>query len=493
MKVAKNSFHFILIIIFFLTHGYKENFGLISFINMLIFFALATLAGLTLFFIFQKIFQYSIKTGIWISCLAIIFLFFGAFMDFIQSISFLQPIIKYRFLLPLLLGILILLFVFLQRTKKSLFVINRYITVLFLIFILIDIISIIVFSVTPAKRNSRLVNIDFNYPMPACDDCARPDIYLILLDDYTGSDGLKRNLHYDNSDFENFLTTSGFHVVAGARSNYTTTILSIASLLNMSYLSGFTKPELIAQDYSRILPIISTNKATSYLTSQGYDFINYSIFDINNQQPAFSRNFFPSEFELIFDKTLIKRLSKDLVLDLNIAGLKIKWGIEMEDEKVVQTNMQIIKNTIAESNKKNTRSKFVYTHLIMPHPPYWNDSTGKVIRKSYNVPFAEHNSYYLNYLVYTNKIVKDMIRSLHANTNNNAVIILLSDHGHSGFYPPVKKEDFYTTLNAVFLPGMNYDGFYEGMSNVNEFRILFNKLFNHHLPMAKDSLLSIRD
>ncbi|MGZ5133983.1 MAG: hypothetical protein ACXWCG_02480, partial [Flavitalea sp.] len=47
----------------------------------------------------------------------------------------------------------------------------------------------------------------------------------------------------------------------------------------------------------------------------------------------------------------------------------------------------------------------------------------------------------------------------------------------------------YQTFNAVFLPTHNYDNWYNGMSNVNQFRILFNSVFRQSIPLLKDSIV----
>ncbi len=63
-----------------------------------------------------------------------------------------------------------------------------------------------------------------------------PDIYYIILDGYGRSDVLADLYGIDNTDFLRFLEQRGFYVAADARSNYSKTILSLASALNMQYL-----------------------------------------------------------------------------------------------------------------------------------------------------------------------------------------------------------------------------------------------------------------
>lgn len=64
-------------------------------------------------------------------------------------------------------------------------------------------------------------------------DAALPNIYYIIVDGYGRSDVLKDLYGADNSDFITFLERRGFFVATDARSNYSKTILSLASSLNM--------------------------------------------------------------------------------------------------------------------------------------------------------------------------------------------------------------------------------------------------------------------
>jgi hypothetical protein len=72
-------------------------------------------------------------------------------------------------------------------------------------------------------------------------------------------------------------------------------------------------------------------------------------------------------------------------------------------------------------------------------------------------------------------------------------ILLLSDHGFRR--PGTDMEDKYDfmNLNAVFLPNGNYQQFYDSISNVNQFRALFNSLFRQRYRLLKDSTTDLWD
>jgi hypothetical protein len=40
--------------------------------------------------------------------------------------------------------------------------------------------------------------------LSACDSCNKPDIFFIILDEYSGNTGLNHLFHFDNAEFENW-------------------------------------------------------------------------------------------------------------------------------------------------------------------------------------------------------------------------------------------------------------------------------------------------
>ena len=66
--------------------------------------------------------------------------------------------------------------------------------------------------------------------------------------------------------------------------------------------------------------------------------------------------------------------------------------------------------------------------------------------------------------------------------------ISVSDHG----YRAAGESDIrypYQTFNAVFLPGKDYRHWYDGVTSVNQYRVLLNSLFGERLSLLKDSIV----
>jgi phosphoglycerol transferase MdoB-like AlkP superfamily enzyme len=153
-------------------------------------------------------------------------------------------------------------------------------------------------------------------------------------------------------------------------------------------------------------------------------------------------------------------------------------------DEFINNNEAMMAHTLADAHKSNSQPAFTYVHLMMPHAPFVFDSTG---RHTYQAQNTAEN--YLQYLVYTDKRITRFIKELKQATKGQAVIILMGDHGVrlkiSNSVLPA-----YQALNAIYLPEKQYTGWYPGITHVNQFRILFNTIFQQHMPLLPDTLVT---
>ncbi len=127
---------------------------------------------------------------------------------------------------------------------------------------------------------------------------------------------------------------------------------------------------------------------------------------------------------------------------------------------------------------------------MMPHSPFSYDSTGAEMNiNAFDKTLDSNllNKAYLQHLVYTNKVVGSLVDDLLKKTNNQAVIILMSDHGYRSLVLNGKTIVPDNNFNAVYIPGSDYRYYYDMISNVNQFRALFNSLFDVKVPLLADS------
>jgi len=326
-----------------------------------------------------------------------------------------------------------------------------------------------------------------------CDTCRTPDIFLIIPDQYSGYTALKDVFDFDNTNFENELKARGFYIAKKSVSNYNFTPFSVASTLNMDLLS-LKKGQ---QNYSTVgysYEVIRNSRVLKFLFSLGYRFYNCSIFDFDGQPAHKYTAFMPYGIKLVTAQTLTTRLRDDFRQDI----LDGKLGLKKLQQKIAYDNLhfndEIMDLTAKIAAEKINEPKFVYTHLMLPHYPYYFDSKGNPmpIEKLGGLNRVNANDY-IEYLQYGNKRLLELIDNILAGSVSPPLIIVLSDHG---FRHPEENADpayDFINLNTVYFPDGNYSRFYEGISNMNQFRLIFNQYFGQRLPMLKDSTTSLRD
>lgn len=487
-KLLTTNWHFIGVVLFFIVHGYSEHAGMLPVAGLLLLLLKLLVAGMLLFGISIKLFKSQRKAGLFTSAVFVLVLFFGVFQ---QAITAFRPLLSVGRLLvffPLTLVVILLLFVLLKRTKRPLNKPLLFINVLLLAYILVDIGRITLSAIDSAVSKEQTTD---NYTWIPCDSCHKPPVYLVLLDSYFGSAGMKEFFGYDNGVFDGFLQQQGFRLLKNTHSNYNYTLYSMCSMLNMQYMDVPATP--VIEDYytyKKGVDGIFSNAVVKRFKNEGYQVVNYSNFDIAGIPAGYESGLLPDKIKLLNRQTMYYQAEKFLPLFLARSGWapQLKWEIA---NSFVINNERMMASALADTRQKTSKPVFTYLHLMLPHSPFVYDSLGN------KLPFAPGdalppvsviNQRFLQYEVYANKRITDFITRLKQLTAGKAVIVLMSDHGYQ-FAMQKEKSLGFQNLNAIYLPGQNAMGWYDGMTNVNQFRILFNTLFRQQMPMLKDSIV----
>jgi hypothetical protein len=481
-KFLKRPYYFQWLILFFVLHGYSDYTGVIKFSSLAWLTVKLSLAAWTLFFVCKRIYRDPYKAALLVTVVFFGFLFFGAIQDNAGRVGVFRPFSLFVVLIPVLLLLYLGLLAGLFFYKKPLIKITALLNLLFLVYIGYDVI-------TTSLRTGSVNNITAPAitVTPIADTMQKPDVYLILLDEYLGSSGLKEYYNYDNSFFESFLKQKGFHICSKPSSNYSFTIYSMASLFNMRYLDLADVGTSKQYTYKRLAELIKNNPACEYFKRFHYSIHNYSSFSLSGHPAATSVPVLPTDIELITDKIAWNRLIKRIMLGepqnwLNVSF--ISAGINREINNTHEKQMQSL---LASAGKASPA--FTYIHLLMPHKPFVFDSTGKmpdVYKEVSDNKRSGTDKLYLQYLVYTNKRVSRFIDELYQATHGKAVIMVMSDHGYRDAHSIPGKNFSFASFNAVYLPNRDYRLWYDSVSNVNQFPILFNTLFGQKIPLKKD-------
>ena len=308
-----------------------------------------------------------------------------------------------------------------------------------------------------------------------------PDVYYIILDAYASSYALERIYKFDNYKFLKGLNDEGFHIIEKSSSNYPYTRLSLASSLNFEYLNQ-DKYKYNKDLYNNI----KDNSVSRKFKEKGYDYIyfntGYGYKEAGINEIAITNS---NGKNITVDNAFTKSYLESTIYSLCI-NLFISDELESFREKINYAFNNI------ENVAKKKSPKFIFLHLISPHPPYLFKENGSIQKYIAVEDIIENKKGYLEQLKFINNKIKQAIKIIKQNSKSKPIIIIQSDHGFTFDYNINKqeqegiKERFYI-LNAIYAPNNIKNKLYKSMTPVNTFRIIFNSLFENKYKILKDS------
>ncbi|HMB21417.1 MAG TPA: hypothetical protein VKP08_01235, partial [Anaerolineales bacterium] len=128
--------------------------------------------------------------------------------------------------------------------------------------------------------------------------------------------------------------------------------------------------------------------------------------------------------------------------------------------------------------------KFVFVHLVIPHPPYVFGPTGGPIApaEAGTTKTEEGASHYRDQVIYVNSRMREILPKIIANSSAPPIIVVQGDHGPT---VPSSPRDRMSNLNAYYLPGAE-TAVYPTITPVNTFRVIFNTYFGQDLKLLDD-------
>lgn len=484
--IIQKPFFLLLLPLFFFLHALLENYNTILVNDAVILFLLYTGAAVLLALLCWPVYKDFQKAGIAAFVLISVNFFFGSLYSFLKNIPGGSFLTRYSIVLPVAALFIIVCLVYIKKSDKVFLRTSKYLNILLLLLITID--SFLLVKETSFSVRTHNV-AKLNLQLSKCDTCSKPDIYLILADEYAGKKQLQDLFSFDNTIFETELQNRGFFLVKNARANYNSTVYSMASMFNMDYIGHLKNTN--SENHKDILlcrQLIKINSFTHFLEKNGYKILNYSFFDLGKEKRAV-QNILTTNSTILTGSTLLHRLRY-------VFGAKLASQQKLDDLKnrELTDNIKIEELLKRSLSEKTTQPKFVYMHLNMPHWPYYFDSAGtKISLDKLTEEFKYDKKAYLEYLKHTNNKLLEYIDLIKKNSPKPPVIILMSDHGFRQLPSGTDKKYYFMNLSSVYLPSGDYSGFYEGMSNVNQFRVILNTAFNQQLDMLKDTTNFVRD
>jgi hypothetical protein len=488
--------HVLLLPVFFMAGSYNQYAGLLA-TDEVVTTTLHIFAGMLIAFSLMLFFyKNKTKAGIASTVGAVFYLFFGNIKETLSKIPVLEFISHYKTLLPLLLILSTVFFYKLYKAKKP-FTLNLFLNLLLIIYCGIEFFRFI-------KVSSSEQHIEWTVPKKTIIDTAtglHPTIFYIILDCYPNSRFQKDMLGADSNELDSYLSKKGFYIVKDSKSNYNYTPFSMASIFNMQYLDAVKDPNNVKpHHYNRTIQMIEEAVVMKKLREEQYQFTNLSNFDLPGSPALVKGKFLTTTTrQIILYNTFYKCLRRDIIPQF-FPAIKSKMIQQvLKEKKHIYSNIKPYNKMMMDSLLHspswpvNKKPLFVYAHLIMPHFPYFFDSTGNAYPDEvvFGRGLITNRERFKNYVGYTNRQAAHILDSIIKRGNGNDIIIVQSDHGLFDL-DKTRPQDAFRNYSAFYFPDRDYSLLYNSMSNVNTFRIIFNKYFGQQLPLLKDSTTFIK-
>jgi hypothetical protein len=321
----------------------------------------------------------------------------------------------------------------------------------------------------------------------------RPDIFLIILDKYTGSEVLGQHFGFDNSEFDEFLRSRGFIVPRSGQANYPLTALALASMLNLDYLQNLPRE-------SNLYDLVENNRLAAFLKLQGYRFaffptglrITFQNRNADVQLPAPKE--VRGEFAVVWQNTtMLPELLRGACALLRCeAG---RFILTAQSADLMDWKFERMKD-LAGGNVPT----FVLAHLLLPHEPYLYHADCSH-RDLYfpvgaGLPGDEKaNRGYVDQIRCANRKLAGLVESILTRSRRPPIILLQADHGHGriGRLPPFEKLNSYqlrermSVFAAYLVPGLPIDAIADSVTPVNAIRRVLRHYFGADLPPLEDA------
>jgi len=323
----------------------------------------------------------------------------------------------------------------------------------------------------------------------------KPDIYYIVLDGYARADVLQELFKFDNSEFINYLEQKGFVVPDANHSNYPATPLSIASTLNMDYIQALVPALNNSPQRWLMAPFIDHSRVRAFLEAEGYKTVSLSTNWTITDNVTTDTYLHPFPVMLTDFEGFVLDLTPLQLFEPILRGFASLPDANAHRE-VIRFDFETLGNI---SNIPGP--KFVFAHIISPHPPFVFDRDGNPVDSQYSFTFQDANEFpgsseeypqrYVGQVQFVNRRLQKMIDTILAQSGTPPIIVLQADHGSGMLTDLTSPErtciwERFSPFAAYYLPSLAGDPIPNDISNVNIFRTIFDQYFESELPLLEN-------
>ena len=421
------------------------------------------------------------QAGLLVSLSLLLFFSYGHVFDFVTT-NFESLGVRHRHLLLAwsMLAILVMRFSLRARTDSQVY--TNFLNLMGALLVLISFVHIAGYEIATRDYWQPTEEFESAIRKPDQNDVL-PDIYYVILDGHASSSTLREIYDHDDAEFIDHLKEVGFFIADESRSNYAMTALSLASSLNMEHVNS--PSNLLNMDQTDVqvpMQMIENNTSMRFLKSKGYRIIFLgSGFGVTQRNRH-------ADLEVdcgYVDETLGRFIQSTL-----IRAVADKSHLIENDQRnrVLCTFLELAAVHRIEG------PTFVFAHIAPPHWPFLFDASGNRIHLE-KLDAPQEKEAYIDQLIFVDKKIEDLIDEILLRSELDPIMIIQSDHGPGlGFESddrwqnPTRENlrERMRILNAYYLPNGGSDSFYEAITPVNTFRLIFNTYLGSHFPLLSD-------
>ena len=426
------------------------------------------------------------KAGVLVTVVNILFFSYGHAYSYLEDMEIAGVLVgRHRVLAVLWLGLLVLAFLWVVKRKdhhvltSTLNLVTAFLLILPLYMLTSFWVSNLSLHETKLRESPDVKSLVGLHTSPDS-----PDVYFFVLDQYGRSDVLAEYFKYDNSAFIGGLEELGFYVASCSQSNYPYTTASLAGTLNFDYVSELGEEFTLENDsYRPMQQAIKNSRVVSAFRQLGYQIVAFETgYDFTELEDADIFYKLSSRKINSFEALLLRNSALLLPADL---GLFDQYSLT-DDERKRERIMFVLDQL--ENVPSIPGRKFVFVHLVIPHPPFVFGPNGEslVVQPYYEngetgYKRDDFREGYRNQAVFISSRILNTVNKIIANSFQTPVIIIQGDHGPI----TIPNEKRMNILNAYLFPGSKPD-LYPTLTPVNNFRLVFNTYFNGSLPFLPD-------
>ena len=290
----------------------------------------------------------------------------------------------------------------------------------------------------------------------------QPNIYWIVLDECASFSVIQNHYGYTDTTVRDELSQLGFYISDSSRNESGNTETVLTNCLNLDYVvhSDMSLAELPPyRENPALYEILKSNNYTIQGVGETEWLGGVQSVTVNNSSAG--------------GKTVEGFSAAQLILDNTILSPFMGYD-GTADAKIILDAFSYMKDS---RNITPNSSTFTLCYLCTPHQPFLFDENGNDVSPA-NYNNWDDPQYYLNQYIFATNEVLNSIKSI-LEKDPDCVIVLQSDHGPR-FKSGMTFAEQTNILNAVYYRQSNISEI-DGMSAVNTWRVLLNKLLNTQL------------